>query len=92
MKGLHDRITLTRISWNAQEPVPGDALVTRTGRKYLIMDVNAKKLSCMVVSKDEQIYGTTFEWHWAPRSKVRRTTLSQLQENRDKIMMDSKIT
>jgi hypothetical protein len=49
MKRAWDPVTLTRHWWHGPEPVCGDGLVTPTGRRYVILDVNRKRLFCMVL-------------------------------------------
>ncbi len=71
MKRAWDPVTLTRIWWDGPEPRPGDGLVTKTGRKYLILEVKGKRLHCMVLPKEETIDGRTFEWTWAERKRRR---------------------
>lgn len=73
MKRVGDPTTLSRLWWDGPEPEPGDALETKTGRKYLILKVRGKQLDCMVITKDEKTNGEVFKWEWAKRkSKSQR--------------------
>lgn len=69
MKRPGDPCKLTRLWWHGAEPVPGDGLQTKTGRRYLILDVRGRTLDCLVLNKDEPIAGTVFEWEWGKRIK-----------------------
>lgn len=74
MKRVGERLTLTRIAWDGPEPVPGDFLVTRTGRRYEILAVRETKLDCRVFRPD--MVGPDgsreFQWEWAPRVNGKR--------------------
>ena len=67
MKQPGDPVTLRRIWWDAQEPVTGDVIKTRTGRMYAILEVRENQLDCVVMSPDEIPTGTVFAWEWSGR-------------------------
>ena len=64
---LQDCLTLTRLWWEAPEPVTGDVLRTTTGRQYAILNVRGKKLDCLVMSPGEGTKGRVFDWRWTRR-------------------------
>lgn len=70
VKRAFDPVKLTRHWWDGPEPVPGDALRTRTGRTYLIQRVVGRILHCVVLPKsDSSVPGRVFEWIWSSRNR-----------------------
>lgn len=60
--------------WYGQElPAPGDHLVTSTGRRYLILGVEGKRLDCLVVDRDARPDPgqMEFRWSWAVRRRTK---------------------
>lgn len=45
--------------------VPGDVLQTRTGRQYLVREVQGRRLHCVIV----QGMTKTMDWNWTPRGR-----------------------
>lgn len=56
-------------SWEGTGPEPGDHLVTKRGRRYLILRVSGKTLHCQVVASNEKPQGKECQWRWSARSK-----------------------
>lgn len=68
MKKVGEPVTLTVHWWNGPLPQTGDALRTRTGRRYLILEVRSNKLDCVVLSSNAQVEGHEFQWTWRKRN------------------------
>jgi hypothetical protein len=89
MKRPGDPSTLTVIWWDGEEPVAGDAVETRTGRRYLILRVRYRRaslghersisaLDTVVLDKHDAVPGVIHPWRWAPRTRrARRFTWGQ---------------
>jgi hypothetical protein len=70
MKRKGEPVTLTWLWWDGPLPAAGDSLRTRTGRRYLILDVRGRRLDCVVLGPDEVITGgIEFEWTWGKRKR-----------------------
>lgn len=67
MKRAWDQVKLTILGWDGDKPDTGDELRTRTGRRYLILSFVGKRLTCLVLPKDEPIKGKVFHWEWGKR-------------------------
>lgn len=75
MKRAWDQVKLTVLFWEGDKPDAGDELHTRTGRRYLILSATEKKLTCLVLPKDEPLTeGRVFQWEWGKRTKGRQTS------------------
>lgn len=61
-------VTLHRSWWDGPEPVNGDVLRTKSGRRYLITAVRGKRLDCIVLDATAQVQGTVFDWWWSKRT------------------------
>lgn len=73
MKRPWDLVRLRRLWWDGPEPAPGDELQTRSGRRYLILDVLGATLVCVVLPPEaERTEQQTFEWQWASRNRRQR--------------------
>jgi hypothetical protein len=73
MRQPGDQVRLRRLFWDGPEPVTGDLLVTRSGRrKYVVLEVRGPLLDCVVVGADARPEGTAnvFEWTWSRRSRA----------------------
>lgn len=64
MKRIGEPVVLRRIWWNGPEPVSGDTLRTRTGRRYLILEVEGKRLDCVVIAPDHVSAEGSLEFNW----------------------------
>lgn len=74
MKPIGSLVSLRWRWWYAQElPHAGDHLVTSTGRRYLIVGVEGKRLECIVIDKDKRpdAGALEFSWSWARMEKIR---------------------
>jgi hypothetical protein len=70
MKRAWDQVKLTVLFWEGGKPEAGDELHTRTGRRYLILNASEKKLTCLVLPKDEPMTaGRVFHWEWGKRGR-----------------------
>ena len=69
MKPNFARVTLTRVDWEGQDPKHGDVLETSTGRRYEIVTVKGKRITCRVVPSDAWLIegATVIQWRWAKR-------------------------
>jgi hypothetical protein len=76
VKREYDPVVLRRNFWHAPEPKHGDGLITKTGRRYLIIKVKNKRLYCLVLPNDDPIDGTIFEWTWSARTRALRNTVT----------------
>lgn len=70
MKAHWDETTLTARWWIGPPPQEGDGLITRTGRKYLILGIRGKRLRCLILPPEETIEGRWFQWTWSPRRRA----------------------
>ncbi|CAB3739892.1 hypothetical protein LMG22037_06338 [Paraburkholderia phenoliruptrix] len=71
MKPPWSLVKLRVSSWDGDMPVAGDELVTRTGRRYQILEVKPKALICFVLPRDAPIEGHVFWWYWDRRDATR---------------------
>ena len=70
MKGKGENVILRWAFWHGPAAQPGDTLRTRTGRRYLILDVQGRRLDCVVLGPDEVITGgIEFIWTWSKRKR-----------------------
>ncbi|APR40011.1 hypothetical protein [Paraburkholderia sp. SOS3] len=74
MKRAWDPVKLRVASWEAPAPECGDELLTRTGRRYRILEVRTRRgaivgLDCMVLPKSEPASGRIFNWVWNVRGR-----------------------
>jgi hypothetical protein len=61
-----------RLAWGDAPPVPS-TLVLPSGRKYLVLGVNGKTLSCLVCSpNDTEDVLPLLAWTWATRKRKAR--------------------
>lgn len=72
-KPLNSIVKLHRAWWDAKEPESGDHLVTKKGRRYLILNVRGKALTCQVVAPTERTEGAEFLWAWSSRDRSAKT-------------------
>jgi hypothetical protein len=74
MKRPWDPVTLTVLWWGAEhQPVGGDELLTRSGRRYLIQSFDGKKIKAVVLPKDAPATeGRVFGWEWGKRNKSKQ--------------------
>jgi hypothetical protein len=58
------------VTWNGAEPCElGDELITRTGRRYLVLGIKGKQFSCMVLPPDAKVESSQWLLTWNSRSK-----------------------
>lgn len=69
MKSVWDRVTFRVSSWIGDPPESGDELMTRTGRRYQILEVKPRALVCLVLPSDAPVQGRVFMWEWGKRKK-----------------------
>lgn len=63
-KAPYDPVTL-RVTWNGTDPCSvGDELVTRTGRRYLVLRMSGKRFDCMVLPHDSPVEGLQWNLTW----------------------------
>jgi len=67
MRPLNSIIKLRWTFWVGPLPQSGDGLETRTGRRYLILQVRGHTLHCQVIAPGEAVPGTCFRWQWNAR-------------------------
>lgn len=72
MKQPWDQVKLTIQFWDGDKPQVGDELLTRTGRRYQILSFVGKRLTCLVLPKDEPIKGRVFYWEWGRRERRKK--------------------
>lgn len=48
-------------------PEVGDELRMRTGRRYQVIGVRGRGLTCLVLPPDAEVQGRVIEWQWAKR-------------------------
>ena len=71
MKAAWDHVTF-RVSPTdpgAPAPEPGDEMRTRTGRRYQILKITPKTVSCLVLPKDAEVQGKVWIWEWNRRRR-----------------------
>jgi hypothetical protein len=71
MKAAWDQVKLRVLFWHGDQPVEGDELQTASGRRYLILSCTEKRITALVLPKDEPVTGRVFRWEWGPRGKGR---------------------
>lgn len=64
MKQPWDKVKFRVSFWNGPAPEPGDEMRTSRGRRYLILDLTEKSVTCLVLPPDESVTGRVFEWRW----------------------------
>lgn len=74
MKAAWDPVKLRVDGWCALQPVCGDEIRTRTGRRYRILETHYRgerlaRVDCIVLPMDADVQGVIFEWRWTPRRK-----------------------
>jgi hypothetical protein len=80
MKRIGDPAKLTVLFWKGPDPMPGDAVKTSTGRRYLIQRLKFGKprnrnlgplraLECVVIGPADVVPGRTFEWTCGKRQR-----------------------
>lgn len=93
MKRAWERSVLSVLWWDGQPPMPGDAVETSTGRRYLILRLRfgraptgsgklgpLRALETVVLPKGEPVDGKIHQWRWAPRTrKSRRSTWGRMR-------------
>lgn len=58
---------------HGEVPPVGAELRMATGRRYQVIDVRGRGLSCIVLPPQAEVQGEVWEWRWTPRAgKVRR--------------------
>lgn len=68
-KSAYDPVTL-RVTWNGEEPcLVGDELVTRTGRRYMVLQMTGKTFRCMVLPAGSPISGRQWCLTWNKRER-----------------------
>lgn len=68
-KAAYDPVTL-RVTWNGKEPCQaGDELVTRTGRRYMVLATAGKTFRCMVLPADSPVSGRQWNLTWNTRQR-----------------------
>lgn len=67
MSANSETVRLRRLWWDGPEPRCGDALITRTGRKYLITAIRGKTLECLRLRSGKGLLGRIFRWRWGGR-------------------------
>lgn len=68
-KRAYDPVKLN-VTWNGDEPCQkGDELVTRTGRRYLVLDMCGKSFHCMVLPDDSPAAERQWVLTWNKRRK-----------------------
>lgn len=68
-KSSYSLVTL-RVTWNSPFPCEvGDELVTRTGRRYQVMEMKGKAFHCMILPNDATVQSTQHKLVWNQRSK-----------------------
>lgn len=50
-------------------PEAGTELRMRTGRRYLVVGVRGKTLTCLVLPPDEPVDGPVWDWQWASKKR-----------------------
>lgn len=70
-KAPYDPVKLN-VTWSGEPCQVGDELVTRTGRRYMILKISGKSFYCMVLPKDEIVVSAQWNLTWN-RYKSKRT-------------------
>lgn len=56
------------VAWG-EVPGFGDTLKMRSGRRYQVIGVKGRTLSCLVLPADAPSEGRVIDWRWAPRRR-----------------------
>jgi len=79
MKRAWERSVLSVLWWDGLAPMPGDAVETSTGRRYLVLRLRfgrstrpgklgpLRALETLVLPKGEPVEGKIHRWTWARR-------------------------
>jgi len=71
MKSAWDRVKFRVSRWHDVVPEAGDELLTRTGRRYLVLSATEKSVTCLVLPKDSApATGKVFWWMWDSRKRT----------------------
>lgn len=66
-KAPYDHVKL-RVTWHGPEPCEvGDELVTKTGRRYQVLEMKGKQFQCMVLPKDASVQSRQWMFTWNSR-------------------------
>lgn len=66
-KAPYEHVTL-RVTWEGDDPCEiGDELVTRTGRRYQVMEISGKRFGCMVLPADASVQSKQWCLTWNRR-------------------------
>jgi hypothetical protein len=60
-----------RVSCGDVPPV-GTELRMRSGRRYQVIDVRGRGLSCLVLPPEAETQGAVWDWQWTPRKPSKR--------------------
>lgn len=71
MKAAWDRVKFRVRYWDTAsgEPQPGDEMRTRAGRRYQILTITPKSVTCLVLPKDAEVQGKVWLWQWNSRTR-----------------------
>jgi hypothetical protein len=66
MRSAWDRVKfrVNRTDPEAPLPEPGDEMRTRTGRRYQILKITPKSVTCLVLPRDAEVQGKVWIWEW----------------------------
>lgn len=72
MKAAWDQVTFRVSFWDTTsgEPMPGDEMRTCTGRRYQILRIKPKSITCLVLPKDADVQGKVWRWEWNRRNRT----------------------
>ncbi|CAG4887904.1 hypothetical protein [Paraburkholderia saeva] len=58
------RLSKTQQDPAAPRPEAGDEMRTCTGRRYQILKITPKSVTCLVLPKDAKVQGKVWIWEW----------------------------
>lgn len=70
-KGPYDYVKLS-VTWRGTTPCEvGDELVTGTGRRYQVLEMNGKRFNCMVLPSDANVQSKQWTLTWNSKRVAR---------------------
>ncbi|RKE35270.1 hypothetical protein B0G76_1331 [Paraburkholderia sp. BL23I1N1] len=71
MKAAWDvvKFRVSRVDPDAPLPEPGDEMRTATGRRYQILKISPKSVTCLVLPRDAEQQGKVWIWEWNKRRR-----------------------
>lgn len=74
MKSAWDQVKfrLSKAQQDPEAPRPdiGDEMRSCTGRRYQILRITKKSVTCLVLPKDAEVQGKVWRWEWNGRKRT----------------------